>query len=66
MRDPKALLAAERAMGIQKPFGDVCKDLVNVGSLIRQLKSDGVKTVHEVYYEQLATNASYYGTEIYR
>lgn len=66
VRDPRALLAAQKAMGNRKPFDMLCQDLVNVGSMIRHLQSEGVKSAHEVHYEQLATNASYYGAQIYK
>ena len=66
MRDPRALLSAQKLYGTRDSAESVCKQMVNIGRMIKTMKKEGIKNIHEVFYEELALNASYYGAQVYR
>lgn len=59
-------MAAQKAAGKRSPYSDICNQLTSMGSMIREMKSRGHHNAHEVYYEQLAANSSYYGAKLYK
>lgn len=66
MRDPKSLLAAQKVFGKRSPYHEVCNQMAEIGKMVHKMREEGFKNIHEVFYEELATNASYYGAKLYR
>ena len=66
VRDPRGLLAAQKTFGKRSPYKYICNQLISIGKVIRESKQAGYTNAHEVYYEQLAVNSSYYGAKLYQ
>ncbi|XP_067940675.1 uncharacterized protein [Watersipora subatra] len=66
VRDPRALLSAQKKFGAKPPDAFLCNQMIEVGKMILEMKDKGRKNAHEVFYEQLALNSSFYGMELYR
>ncbi|XP_067941128.1 uncharacterized protein [Watersipora subatra] len=66
VRDPRALLSAQRLYGTQDDPAEVCNQMVSAGKMVKEMKKEGVKNIHEVFYEDMAMNASRSGARIYR
>jgi len=67
MRDPKSLIFAQKVMGQKNTkYKDLCNEMVSIGNMIANMKQIGYKNIHEVFYEELALNSSYYGARLYR
>ena len=66
VRDPRGLIAAQKKHGKYNQPEYFCNQLGEVGRMVRNMKEEGRTNIHEVFYEELALNASYYGTKMYQ
>lgn len=53
-------------MGVHWDYDAQCDEIASVGKVFHEMREAGYKNAHEVHYQQLAVDPSYYGAKLYQ